>query len=139
MLSITQKYVNDIAYAIVGCAIKVHRQLGPGLLENVYEKCLIEEIKQSGFTAVAQVEVPLVYKGLELAAPLRLDILVNDLVIVEVKAVEMLHPIFKAQLLTYLKLSNRPKGLLLNFNCEHLTRDGLVPLVTNAFAVLPKL
>lgn len=138
MQNITQKHVNDIAYAIVGCAIEVHRQLGPGLLENVYEKCLLEEIRQSGLIAAAQLEVPLVYKGLEIAAPLRLDILVNDLVIVEVKAVDMLHPIFKAQLLTYLKLSGRPKGLLLNFNCEQITRDGLVPLVTEAFSALPK-
>ncbi len=138
MERITQKYVNDIAYEIVGCAIEVQRHLGPGLLESIYENCLIEEMQEVGLKAKTQVNIPLHYKGKVLSTPLRLDILVNDLIIVEVKAVEVLMPIYKAQLLTYLKLTNRPKGLLLNFNCVHLTGNGLVPLVTEAFAALPE-
>lgn len=137
MERITQKYVNDIAYEIVGCAIEVQRNLGPGLLESIYEICLLEEMLAVGLKAKSQVNIPLHYKGKALATPLRLDILVNDLVIVEVKAVEVMMPIYTAQLLTYLKLANRPKGLLLNFNCVHLSRNGLVPLVTDAFAALP--
>ncbi len=138
MDNVTQKYVNDIAYEIIGCAVEVQRNLGPGLLESIYEKCLLEELKDVGLRAVSQVDVPLHYKGKTLSAPLRLDILVNDLVVVEVKAVDLILPVFKAQLLTYLKLSGRPKGLLLNFNCEQITRDGLVPMVTQEFAALPK-
>ena len=128
----------ELSYEIVGCAVEVQRHLGPGLLESIYSNCLLEELNEVGLRAVSQVEVPVQYKGKLLAAPLRLDILVNDLVVVEVKAVDIIIPVFKAQLLTYLKLSGRPKGLLLNFNCEQITRDGLVPLVTQEFGALPK-
>ncbi len=133
----TQKYVNDIAYQIVGCAIEVHKQLGPGLLESVYEECLIEEIINLGLFPKRQIAVPIFYKGKELATPLKLDLIVNDLVIVEIKSVEVLLPVFKAQLLTYLKLSGKPKGLLINFNCENITKQ-LIPLVTDEFAKLSK-
>ena len=133
----TQKYVNDIAYTIVGCAIEVHKHLGPGLLESIYEECLIEEIINSGLFPKRQVSVPVSYKGKELATPLRLDLIVNDLVIVEIKSVEILLPVFKAQLLTYLKLSGKPKGLLINFNCENITQQ-LIPLVTDEFARMSK-
>jgi GxxExxY protein len=133
----TQKYVNDIAYQIVGCAIEVHKHLGAGLLESVYEECLIEEIINLGLFPKRQVAVPVSYKGKELAAPLRLDLIVNDLIIVEIKSVDVLLPVFKAQLLTYLKLSGKPKGLLINFNCENITQQ-LIPLVTDEFARLQK-
>ena len=134
---ITQKYVNDIAYQIVGCAIEVHKQLGPGLLESVYEECLIEELARIGLSPKRQIAVPIVYKEKEVGTPLKLDLIVNDLVIVEIKAVEVLLPVFKAQLLTYLKLTSKPKGLLINFHCENITQQ-LIPLVTDEFAKLPK-
>jgi GxxExxY protein len=133
----TQKYINDIAYKVVGCAIEVHNYLGPGLLESVYEESLAEEMNRKGLLVKRQVLVPIFYKGVEITAPLRLDLLVNDAVIVEVKAVESILPIFEAQLLTYLKLTDKPKGLLINFNCESITQ-GLVPLVTGVFSKLPK-
>ena len=134
---ITQKYVNDIAYKIVGCAIEVHNHLGPGLLESVYEECLIEELTNAGLFPKRQIAVPISYKGKELANPLKLDLIINDLVIVEIKSVDVLLPVFKAQLLTYLKLAGKPKGLLINFNCENITKQ-LIPLVTDEFAKLPK-
>ena len=134
---ITQKYVNQIAYRIVGCAIEVHKALGPGLLESVYEECLIEELRINGLEVSSQQKVPLIYRGKVLKTELRLDILVNDLVVVELKAVEQLIPIFKAQLLSYLKLSQKPKGLLINFNSVIL-KDQITPLVTEEFAKLPK-
>ena len=134
---ITQKYINDIAYQIVGCAIEVHKNLGPGLLGSVYEECLIEESISRGLFPKRQIAVPLVYKGKELANPLKLDLIYNDLIIVELKSVEVLLPVFKAQLLTYLKLTEKPKGLLINFNCENITKE-LIPLVTDEFAKLPK-
>ena len=133
----TQKYINDIAYQIVGCAIEVHKQLGPGLLESVYEECLVEELINSGLFPKRQIAVPIFYKGKELATPLKLDLIVNDLIIVEIKSVNFLLPVFKAQLLTYLKLTSKPKGLLINFNCENISKE-LIPLVTDEFAKLPK-
>lgn len=135
---ITQKYINDIAYKIVGYAIEVHKQLGPGLLESVYEECLVEEMTKGGLKVRTQIAVPIIYKGNELANPLKLDVLVNDIVIVEIKAVDIIIPVFRAQLLTYLKLTGKPKGLLINFNCENITKE-LIPLVTEEFNKFPKL
>lgn len=137
-MRITQKYINDLAYKIVGCAIEVHKHLGPGLLESVYEKCLIQELIDHGFKVRSQVNVPIQYKETILDHDLKLDILVEDVIIVELKAVEMLIPVYKAQLLSYLKLSGKPKGLLINFHTENITNQ-LVPLVTEEFAKLPKI
>lgn len=135
-MKVIKKYVNDIAYKIVGCAIEVHIQLGPGLLESVYETCLVEELKSQGFDVKRQVAVPINYKGKDLGTTLVLDLLINDLIIVELKAVEMMIPVFKAQLLSYLKLIGKPKGLLINFHCENI-KDNLVPMVTDEFSKLP--
>jgi GxxExxY protein len=134
---ITQKYINDISYKIVGCAIEVHKELGPGLLESIYQACLIEELLNLKFKVNSQVPVVINYKGKKLDSTLRLDLLVNDFVIVELKAVEEMISLYTAQLLTYLKLTQKPKGLLINFNCENITRQ-LVPLVTEEFSKLPK-
>jgi GxxExxY protein len=134
---ITQKYINEISYEIVGCAIEVHKQIGPGLLESVYEKCLIHELSTNGFTVKTQVSIPLIYKGISLDSNLKLDVIVDDLVIIELKAVDSILPVFKAQLLSYLKMTGIPKGLLINFNCENITKDGLVPMVTEKFSQLP--
>lgn len=134
----TQKELNDIAYDIVGCAIEVHKQLGPGLLESVYEECLIEEIKRNGMLVESQIKIPLIYKGKLLNTELKLDILVNNCIIVELKSVEAILPVHKAQLLTYLKLTGIAKGLLINFNCDNIVKSGLVPLVTDKFAELKK-
>ncbi len=132
---ITKKYINDIAYQIVGCAIEVHSRLGPGLLESVYEICLIEELLEKGFQVKSQVKVPIVYKGKELAKVFVLDLLINDLIILEIKAVDSIQPIFNAQLLSYLYLTGKPKGLLLNFHVEKMV-NGVIPLVTKEFAKL---
>lgn len=133
---ITKKYINDLAYNIVGAAIEVHKALGPGLLESVYEKCLIHELKLRGLSTRGQVIVPVEYKGISIEAELRADVIVDNLVIVELKAVEVILPIHKAQLLTYLKLLKLPKGLLINFYTTNIT-ETLVPLVTEQFSQLP--
>jgi GxxExxY protein len=133
----TQKSINAIAYKIVGCAIEVHNYLGAGLLESVYQSCMIEELKLKGLKVQTQLQVPIEYKGKMLNEKLRLDLLVEDIVIVELKAVEMLIPLYQAQLLTYLKLAQKPKGLLINFNTE-LIKKQVVPLVNELFAQLPK-
>ena len=134
---ITQKYINDICYKIVGCAIEVHKHLGPGLLESVYETCLVDELISAGLKVQKQIYVPIVYKGKELGAPLKLDLIVEELIIVENKAVDVMIPLYSAQLLTYLKLSGKPKGLLINFNSMNIANQ-LVPLVTEEFAKLQK-
>ena len=134
---LTQKYINNLSYQIVGCAIEVHKNLGPGLLESVYESCLIDELTTNKFDVKSQILLPVNYKGKELGSALRIDILVDDLIIVELKAVEAMIPLYKAQLLTYLKLTDKPKGLLINFNCAIITEQ-LIPLVTEEFAKLPK-
>ena len=134
---ITEKLINEISYQIVGCAIEVHMNLGPRLLESIYHQCLFDEIRISGLSVKSNIAVPISYKGKELGEPLRLDLLVEDLIIVELKAVEIIHPVHKAQLLTYLKLAEKPKGLLINFHTENITK-GLTPLGNEIFASLPE-
>jgi len=105
-----------IATQIVDAAFKVHSTLGPGLLESVYETCLAHELTKRGFKVQRQVVVPLIYDGVKLDAGLRLDLLVEDQIIIELKAVEKMIPIFEAQVLTYLKLSGKRLAFLINFN-----------------------
>ena len=101
---------------IIRCAIEVHRVLGPGLLESVYRDCLMAELRAKSLRVEHERPVPIFYKGQRVATNLRLDLLINDTVLVETKAVEALHPIHVAQVITYLKLTGRPAGLVLNFN-----------------------
>ena len=119
---------DQLSSVIIGAAIEVHRHLGPGLLENTYEQALIFELEQKGLELTIQEPVPVIYKGHRLGTDYKLDLLVNDLVIVELKSVEKLLPIHKAQLLTYLKLKKRWLGLLINFN-EHVLRHGVARVV----------
>ena len=116
--------LNDLTEKIIGCAIKVHRVLGPGLLESAYEVCLFHELAKAGLKAERQVKVPIIYEGLKLEADYFSDILVEDTVVLELKSVENLLPIHEAQLLTYLKLANKKLGLLINFNVT-LLKNGI--------------
>ena len=118
----------DVAREVVDAGIAVHRELGPGLLESAYEQCLAFELTKRGIKVERQVELPIVYQGMKLDAGYRIDLLVGGSVIVELKAVERLEPIHEAQLLSYLKLSHRHIGLLMNFNVK-LLKDGLRRLV----------
>ena len=134
----TQKKISDLTHLIIGGAIEVHKELGPGLLESIYEKCLIHILKEKGLHIISQRKVPLSFRGLYLDCDLRFDLLVENKIIVEIKAVDKLIPIHDAQLLTYLKLLEKPKGILLNFNCTNIFREGQKTLVTGVFARLPK-
>jgi len=133
---LTQKEVNEIAFGVDGCAIEVHKELGPGLLESVYHQCLLEELLVFGFDVWSKVKVPISYKGRDLGQVLQLDLLINQIIIVEVKAVEILHPVYKAQLLSYMRLTQKPKGLLINFHTENIVK-GMVSLVNEEFQKLP--
>ena len=135
-MKITKQYIKQLNYQIVGAAIEVHKQLGPGLLESIYEECLYEELLIRGLYPQRQVNVPVIYKGKQVKNDLRIDLLVNDIVIVELKSVNEMNPLFDAQLMTYMKLAEKPKGLLINFNVTKLT-DGIIPIVNKIFANLP--
>ncbi|HEB96226.1 MAG TPA: GxxExxY protein [Sedimenticola thiotaurini] len=111
-----------LAHAVIGCAIDVHRALRPGLLESAYEKCLFYELQKKGIQCRAQVPVPITYRDIELDCGYRIDILVNDSLILELKAVDALTKVHEAQLLTYMKLSRKRTGLLINFNVDRLVR-----------------
>lgn len=121
---------NEISGAVVDAAMKVHTALGPGLLESVYEKCLKHELTKRGLRVEAQIWLPVIYDGVEIEGGYRIDLLVEGQVVVELKVVEQILDIHKAQLLSYLKLSDKRVGLLINFNVVHL-RDGIRRLVNN--------
>ncbi len=122
--------LNQISGKIIECSIKVHRALGPGMLESAYEACLLYELHKAGFKAEKQVTLPIIYDGVKIDAGYRIDLMVENEVIVELKAVDKLHPVHKAQLLSYLKLSDKRLGLLINFNVK-LLMDGVQRVVNN--------
>ena len=133
---ITKKEVTQLSYDIIGFAIKVHKILGPGLLESIYEKCLIYELEKNGYNVKQQLNIPITYEDITFDGHLKLDLLVNNLVIVEIKAQEELHPIYEAQLLTYMKILKKPQGLLVNFFTDNITKS-MKPLINEHFNTLP--
>jgi GxxExxY protein len=120
--------VERVGRAVLDAAFKVHTALGPGLLESVYETCTAFELKQSGLCAQTQVALPVTYRGSKMDAGLRPDMIVEECGIVEFKSVEIMHPVFEAQLITYLKLTGIRLGFLINFNVLHL-KDGIKRIV----------
>jgi GxxExxY protein len=134
---VTEKDIDDLTYLIIGCAIEVHKELGPGLLESVYHSCFVEELVRKQLHYQSELEIPIVYKGKHLNTNLRLDVLVEDLMIVELKAVEKILPVHQAQLLTYLKLLEKPKGILINFNCTNIFKEGQKTMVNDLYTLLP--
>ncbi|WP_426062828.1 GxxExxY protein [Flavobacterium sp. DSP2-3-1] len=113
-----------IAKIVVNSAFKVHKELGPGLLERIYEVCLAHEISKAGLAVKRQIDIPIVYDGIEFSEGLRLDLLVEDSIIVEVKAVEQVNPVWEAQIISHLKLLNKDLGFLINFNVP-LIKSGI--------------
>jgi GxxExxY protein len=120
--------VNLVSGAIVSCAMHVHSVLGPGLLESAYQGCLAHELRKRGYDVASQVGLPVVYEGEKIELGYRIDLIVQNLVIVEVKSVEAVHPVHQAQLLSYMRLSGISVGLLINFYVTHL-RDGIKRMV----------
>ncbi|HMY84909.1 MAG TPA: GxxExxY protein [Saprospiraceae bacterium] len=121
---------NDISYKIIGAAVEMHKTLGPGLLESAYEAALAYDLRTLGLKAETQVPMPMVYKEVKMDVGYRLDLLVEDKVIVEIKSVETLAPVHFAQTLTYLKLADKKLALLINFNTK-LLKDGVHRIVNN--------
>jgi len=119
---------HDVSHTVIKAALKVHSALGPGLLESAYEACLVHELRKSGLQVQAQVALPITYDEVVLDVGYRLDLIVEDLVLVEIKAVDAIAPIHEAQLLSYLKLSGKSLGLIINFHVLHL-KEGIKRLV----------
>ena len=129
----TKKYLDALTYEFIGCCITVHSALGPGLLESVYHRCLEEELRYQKIKFQSELIVPVVYRNLEIQAQLRADFYIENCLVVELKAVDAIQPIHEAQLMTYLKLLESPKGILINFNCTNIFRQGQKTYVTEMY------
>mgnify|MGYP000927313041 FL=1 len=132
----TKAYYKDLIYQVNGAAIDIHRELGPGLLESVYHKCLKYELQERGISFQSELVIPIVYKGVEIEADLRCDLLIEECLVIELKAIDKVQPIHEAQLLTYLKLLKLPIGLMINFNCTHLFKEGQKTYVNELYRTL---
>jgi GxxExxY protein len=134
----SKKVLDELTYQVIGAAIEVHKSLGSGLIESVYHRCLAKEFSLIGLSFSSEHLVPIHYKGEEFDTLIRCDFLVEDLLVVEIKFVAAFAPIFNAQLLTYMNLLNRPKGLLINFNVVNIFQEGQMTMVNELFRTLPK-
>ena len=132
----TKTYLKDLIYQVNGCAIEVHKHLGPGLLESVYHSCLKKELIIRGINFQTELIIPVNYKDLEVEAGLRCDLFIEKSLVVELKAVEKVLPIHEAQLLTYMKLLEVPIGLIINFNVTHIFKEGQKSYVNELYRYL---
>jgi GxxExxY protein len=132
----TKQQLKDLTYQVNGAAIEVHKALGAGLLESVYHKCLKHELSLRHIKYQSEMVVPVHYKGINVEAELRCDLFIEDILVVELKAIEKVLPIHEAQLLTYMKLLEVPMGLMLNFHCVNLFNDGQKTYVNELFRSL---
>ena len=136
MKNVTKTQLKDLVYQVNGAAIEVHKRLGPGLLETVYHQCLIKELELRNINSISEYNIPINYKGFELESKLRCDILVEDILVVELKAVTEINPIYEAQLLTYMNLLQKPIGLLINFNVKNIYYEGQQTYVNEIYKTL---
>ena len=132
-MKLTKSYLKDLTYQINGAAIEVHRALGPGLLESVYHNCLKHELALRNIKFSSEVTIPVNYKGLEIDAYLRCDLIIENAIVLELKSVSNVLPIHEAQLMTYMKLLKMPKGILFNFNVTRLYEEGQKTYVNQYF------
>lgn len=135
---VTQKYLDELTYEVVGASIEVHKVIGKGLLENVYHQCLKEELLHRKLDFFTEMKVPLIYRNKELQADLRCDLFVENCLVVELKAVSEINPVHQAQIMTYMKLLKAPKGIIINFNCFNIFKEGQKTFVNKYFKLLPK-
>ncbi|MEY4875267.1 MAG: hypothetical protein RL708_416 [Bacteroidota bacterium] len=135
--NITKKYLDGLTFEVIGAAIEVHKYLGTGLLESVYHECMKEELIHRKINFFTEFKVPLKYRNKILDVDFRCDLFVENCLVVELKAVSEIIPIFHSQLLTYMNLLNAPKGILINFNCSHIFKYGQQTFVNEIFKKLP--
>lgn len=136
MKNVTKTQLKDLVYQVNGAAIEVHKRLGPGLLETVYHQCLIKELEIRSINFISECNIPINYKGFELESKLRCDILVENSLVVELKALAQMNPIYEAQLLTYMNLLEKPIGLLINFNVKNIYYEGQQTYVNEIYNTL---
>ena len=134
----TQKYLDDLTYEIIGSAIEVHKIMGRGLLESVYHQCLKEELTHRKINFLSEMKIPVIYKNKYLETDFRCDLFIENHIIVELKAVFEIHPMFEAKLLNYMKLLKSPKGIIINFNCFNIFKEGQKTYVNEYYKNLPK-
>ena len=134
----TQKYLDELTYEIIGAAIEVHKIMGRGLLESVYHQCLKEELTHRKINFLSEMKIPVIYKKKALETDFRCDLFIGNAIVVELKAVFEIHPIFEAKLLNHMKLLKAPKGILINFNCFNIFKEGQKTFVNEYFKNLPK-
>jgi len=134
----TQKYLDNLTYSIIGAAIEVHKIMGRGLLESVYHQCLKEELTLRNINFVSEMKIPITYKEKELESDFRCDLFVENAVIVELKSTLNSHPIFEAKLLNYMNLIKSPKGILINFNCNNIFKEGQKTFVNDYYKKMSK-
>lgn len=134
----TQKYLDELTFKVIGAAIEVHKNMGSGLLESVYQQFIIEELTNRNINFVSEFKVPVVYKGKELDIEFRCDLFVENCLIVELKSVSEIKPIHDAQFLNYMNLLKVPKGIIINFNCFNIFREGQKTFVNEYFKKLEK-
>jgi GxxExxY protein len=135
---ITQTYLDELTYHVIGAAIEVHKTLGSGLLESVYQKCLEEELKYRNINFQSEKTISVIYRDKEMNVDFRCDFFIENCLVVELKSVNEMSSIFEAQLLTYMKLLKSPKGILINFNCFNIFKEGQKTFVNEYFKLLPK-
>ena len=133
---LTRSYLTDLVYQVNGAAIEVHKRIGPGLFENVYHQCLKKELELRKINFTSELLIPLNYKGYELESKLRCDLLIENILVVELKSVTEINPIFEAQLLTYMNLLKAPIGLLINFNVKNIYYEGQKTMVNEYYRIL---
>jgi GxxExxY protein len=134
---VTKKYLDELTYEVIGSAIAVHKFLGRGLLESLYRQCLIEELRHRKINFQTELKIPVKYRGKYLDIDFRCDLYIENAIIVELKSVHDMHSVFDAQLLTYMKLLQCPKGILINFNCSNIFKEGQKTFVNEYFSKLP--
>lgn len=132
-MDLSKKYLDQLTYKVIGAAIEVHKALGPGLLESVYHKCMKKELELKGIGFQSELSVPVDYKGLEIDTELRCDLLIEKCLAVELKSVDVMLPIHEAQILTYMRLLEVPKGILINFNSVNIFKEGQKTFVNELF------
>ena len=134
----TQKYLDELTYEIIGSAIEVHKTMGAGLLESIYHKCMIEELKHRKINFLTEMSIPVFYKTKKLEIDFRCDLFVENCLVIELKSVSEINPMHEAQLLSYMKLLEAPKGILINFNCSNIFKEGQKTYVNEYFKKLSK-
>ncbi len=135
--NLTQQYLDDLTFKVIGAAIEVHKLLGAGLIESVYHECMKEELSNRKINFHTEMKVPLIYNNKELKIDFRCDLFVEDCLVVELKAVQEIIPLYHTQILTYMKLLEAPKGILINFTCSNIFKNGQKTFVNEFFKNLP--